>query len=139
MATNKPASAGTDDRAGNPAQVETKTDSSVEAAAAAPEGQQQSVNLTGRAVFAVETTAAGVVVRTAFLTEDNRVLDMPAIFPDMVYALNVIDDLRRQVMQHFSQAAQVGAQVIANQARSQQQQEQAGAQDADGNTTTIKG
>lgn len=86
---------------------------------------QQNVNVTGRAVFAVETTAAGVVVRTAFLTEDNRLLDMPAVFPNMMYAMNVIDDLRRQVMQHFSQAAQVGAQVIANQARAQQQEGQA--------------
>lgn len=80
------------------------------------------VNVTGRSVFAIETTAAGVVVRTAFLTEDNRVLDMPAVFPDALYAFNVIDDLKRQVAQHFSQAAKVGAQVIANQAQAQQAQ-----------------
>ena len=88
-------------------------------------------NITGRAVFAVETTAAGVVVRTAFLTEDNRLLDMPAVFPNMVYAMNVLDDLRNQVMQHFSQAAQVGAQVIANQARAQQEQQQGQPAEAD--------
>lgn len=166
MATNKPASTGADDKPVTPtnstnstnptipAQVETKIDHAAAGASAGagatataapstiPEGQPQTTNLTGRAVFAVETTAAGVVVRTAFLTEDNRLMDMPAIFPDMMYALNVIDDLRRQVMQHFSQAAQVGAQVIANQARSQQQQQQqqqAGAQTTDENTTTIKG
>jgi hypothetical protein len=101
--------------------------------------EQQRVNLTGRAVFAVETTAAGVVVRTAFLTEDQRLLDMPAIFPDIVYALNVIDDLRQQVTQHFSKAAQVGAQVIANQSRNQQI---SAADSKDGNSdtesTTIK-
>lgn len=111
-------------------------------AAATPEqaqDQQQAVNVSGRAVFAVETTAAGVVVRTAFLTQDNRLLDMPAIFPDMVYAMNVIDDLRGQVMQHFSQAAQVGAQVIANQARAQQQQAQQSGDSGDSNATTIKG
>lgn len=84
----------------------------------------ESTNVTGRAVFAVETTAAGVVVRTAFLTEENKLLNMPAVFPDLVYAINVIDDLKRQVMQHFSQAAQVGAQVISNQARAQQQQQE---------------
>lgn len=91
--------------------------------AAAPDAVNSSEqqNVTGRAVFSVETTAAGVVVRTAFLTEDNRLLDMPAVFPNMVYAMNVLDDLRNQVMQHFSQAAQVGAQVIANQARAQQE------------------
>lgn len=93
-------------------------------AAAAEQAQEQTTNVTGRAVFAVETTAAGVVVRTAFLTEENKLLNMPAVFPDLVYAMNVIDDLKRQVMQHFSQAAQVGAQVIANQARAQQQQQQ---------------
>lgn len=109
-------------------QVETKPAASAapaQAPAASTEPQQQNVNVTGRSVFAVETTAAGVVVRTAFLTEENRLLDMPAVFPNMVYAMNVIDDLRRQVMQHFSQAAQVGAQVIANQARAQQQQQAA--------------
>lgn len=82
--------------------------------------QAQTTNIKGRSVFAIETTGAGVVVRTAFMTEDNRLLDMPAVFPDMMYAFNVIDDLKRQVAQHFSQAAQVGAQVIANQARAQQ-------------------
>lgn len=82
--------------------------------------QAQTTNVKGRSVFAIETTGAGVVVRTAFMTEDNRLLDMPAVFPDMMYAFNVIDDLKRQVAQHFSQAAQVGAQVIANQARAQQ-------------------
>ena len=109
-------------------QVETKAADATAAAAPAAAGDsaaQQNVNVTGRSVFAVETTAAGVVVRTAVLTEENRLLDMPAVFPNMMYAMNVIDDLRRQVMQHFSQAAQVGAQVIANQARAQQQQQQA--------------
>jgi hypothetical protein len=100
-------------------QVETKPEG---VDATTPDGEAaQPVNVTGRAVFAVETTAAGVVVRTAFLTEDSKLLNMPAVFPDLVYAMNVIDDLKRQVMQHFSQAAQVGAQVIANQARAQQQ------------------
>ena len=94
------------------------------ATAVPTEGAVQNVNLTGRAVFAVETTAAGVVVRTAFLTEEQRLLDMPAVFPDVMYAMNVIDELKAQVMQHFSQAAQVGAQVIANQARAQQEQQQ---------------
>lgn len=82
--------------------------------------KSEQTNLTGRSVFSIETTAAGVLVRTAFITEDNRLLDMPAVFPDMVYALNVIDDLKRQVTQHFAQAAQVGVQVIANQARAEQ-------------------
>jgi|GEM_PF-1196231 len=92
-------------------------------AEAEPAPAPEQVNITGRAVFAVETTGAGVVVRTAFMTEDNRLLDMPAVFPDMVYAMNVVDDLKRQIIQHFSQAAQVGAQVIANQAQQQMEQQ----------------
>ena len=98
-----------------------KTQVETTAADPAPETAAAPQNVSGRSVFAVETTAAGVVVRTAFLTQENRLLDMPAVFPNMMYALDVIDDLRRQVTQHFSQAAQVGAQVIANQAKSQQQ------------------
>lgn len=127
-------------KAGTAKQVETKADQPQPSEAVTADSQdqsQQALNLTGRAVFAVETTAAGVVVRTAFLTEDKRLLDMPAIFPDLIYAMNVIDDLRRQVMQHFSQAAQVGAQVIANQTRSQQKPTSQGTGDT--NTTTIKG
>lgn len=86
-----------------------------------PNSADQGVTLRGRSVFVVQTSAAGVMVRTAWLGEDNNLMDMPAVFPDMLYALNVLDDLRQQVIQHFSQAAQVGAQVIANQLREQQQ------------------
>ena len=77
------------------------------------------VSLTGRAVFVVQTAAEGVLVRSAFLTEDNRLLDMPAIFPELTYALNVVDDLKRQIIEQFAQAAQVGARVIAQQALTQ--------------------
>lgn len=111
------------DKATVKTQVETKPVDGGTAPADGEGGAAQPTNVTGRAVFAVETTGAGVVVRTAFLTEDNKLLNMPAVFPDLVYAINVIDDLKRQVMQHFSQAAQVGAQVIANQARAQQEQQ----------------
>ena len=83
------------------------------AAAAATEQTQVS----GRSVFSIETTAAGVVVRTAFMTDDNRLLDMPMVFPDAMYAFNVIDDLKGQVAEHFGRAARVGAQVIAQQAQ----------------------
>lgn len=76
-------------------------------------------NITGRAVFAVDTTAAGIVVRTAFLTEQGQVIDMPAVFPDLSYALNQIDHLRQIVLERFSQAAQVGVQVIAANAAQQ--------------------
>ncbi len=77
-------------------------------------GAQDSV--VGRSVFLVETVAAGVSVRTVFLAEDQRLIEMPAIFPDLPYALGQIEELRRVVEQHFAQAARVGAQVIASQA-----------------------
>lgn len=102
------------------------TTASTESATTASESAAagESTNLSGRSVFSIETTAAGVVVRTAFLTEDNRILDMPAVFPDAMYAFNVIDDLKRQVAEHFGRAARVGAQVIANNAAEQRTQSQ---------------
>lgn len=75
--------------------------------------------LRGRSIFMVETVAAGVAVRPAFLTEDGRLLDLPAVFPDMGYAMAQIDELKQLVSSHFAQAAQVGAQVIAAQAAAQ--------------------
>lgn len=84
--------------------------------APAPEATTgQSVTLRGRSVFLVQTTPAGVTVRTAWMSEDKSLRDMPAVFPDVDYAINLIDDLKRQVLKHFSQAAQVGAQAIAKQ------------------------
>lgn len=73
-------------------------------------------SIVGRSVFLVETVAAGVSVRTMFLAEDQRLIEMPAVFPDLPYALAQIEDLKRIVEQHFAQAARVGAQVIASQA-----------------------
>jgi len=71
--------------------------------------------LRGRSVFVVQTTGKGVVVRSAWLSEDKKLMEMPAVFPDVNYALAVIDDLRKQVLDHFSRAAQVGARAIASQ------------------------
>lgn len=76
---------------------------------------QKSVTMRGRSVFVVQTTAKGVVVRSAWLSEDKTLREMPAVFPEVNYALAVVDDLRKQILQHFSQAAQVGARAIASQ------------------------
>lgn len=84
--------------------AETATEESIAGAA----GEGENVRLSGRSVFSIETTSAGVVVRTAFLTEDMRLLEMPMVFPDIMYAFDVIDDLKRQVAQHFSNAARAG-------------------------------
>ena len=87
--------------------------SSIAPAAEAPAADSP---LRGRSVFMVETVAAGVAVRPAFLTDDGRLLDLPAVFPDLNYAMAQIEELKQLVSTHFSQAAQVGAQVIAAQA-----------------------
>jgi hypothetical protein len=68
----------------------------------------QSEQIQGRSIFIVETTPSGVQVKTGFLTEDGRVLELPAIFPTQEYALSQIDELRKIVIQHFAQAQQAG-------------------------------
>ncbi len=81
-------------------------------------------NISGRGVFVIETVAVGVAVRTAFLAEDGRLLDMPAVFPDMMYAMAQIDELRQHVARRFAEAAQIGSQVIAQQIESNRAQAQ---------------
>lgn len=71
--------------------------------------------LKGRSVFVVNTTPAGVTVQTAFLSEEGKLMNMPAIFPDVDYAFAQIEELRRLVSRHFSDAAKIGGQVIQNQ------------------------
>lgn len=83
--------------------------------------------LRGRSLFALEMTASGLAVRTVFLTEQNQLVEMPAIFPDVHYALAQIDELRRMVMERFAEAAHIGAQVIAAQAAEQNQKSVEGA------------
>lgn len=75
--------------------------------------------LRGRSVFVVQTTNAGVVVRSAWLSEDKKLQEMPAVFPNVDYAVNVLDDLKRQVLKHFDRAAQVGVRAMADQAKAQ--------------------
>ncbi len=82
-------------------------------------GKQEQVK--GRSVFLVETTPAGVAIQTALLTDEGKLLNMPAIFPDVQYAFEQIDELKRLVSQHFSQAAQLGAQMMAQEKSSSKQ------------------
>lgn len=104
--------------ASSAAAVATKT-ASTQAAGSANQGQGKSLTLRGRSVFLVQTTSAGVTVRTAWMSEDKSLREMPAVFPDVNYAVNLLDDLKQQVLKHFSQAAQVGAQAIATQRASE--------------------
>ena len=84
----------------------------------APAAATPPTPLVGRAAFVVDTSAAGIVVRTAFVSENGQVLEIPAVFPDLGYALQQIDHLRQIVIDRFAQAAQVGVQVIAAQGQS---------------------
>lgn len=88
----------------------------------AGEEVSESQPISGRSVFVVNTTPAGISVQTALLTEDNNLLNMPAVFPDVDYALNQIDELRRLVSQHFSEAAKLGGQVLASQQQEQEKE-----------------
>jgi hypothetical protein len=67
----------------------------------------------GRSVFLVETTQAGIAVQTALLMEDGKLMNAPAIFPDVEYAFTQVDELKRLISAHFSQAARFGAKVAA--------------------------
>ncbi len=80
---------------------------------------EENSTIQGRSIFLIETVAAGVAVQTALLTEDNNVHSMPAVFPSLQYALQQIDELRAHIINHFENAAQVGAKIIADHAAAQ--------------------
>jgi hypothetical protein len=71
--------------------------------------QNNGSEIAGRSVFAVGTSAAGIVVQTLFLAEDGRMLEVPAVFPNLGYALDQIDHLKRLVIERFEQAAHPGS------------------------------
>ena len=93
----------------------TAAQKAAESAAENTQQSEQQQELKGRSVFVVNTTPAGVTVQTAFLSEDGKLMNMPAVFPDVDYAFAQIDELRRLVSRHFSEAAKLGGQVIQNQ------------------------
>lgn len=81
--------------------------------------------ITGRGAFVIKTVAGGVAVGARLLQEDNSQLEidgkpMDAIFPNLDYALAQIDQMRRVVIEHFQQAANVGMQVLAQMEASDQ-------------------
>ena len=90
----------------------TKTDNQpVEAKDRSSEEQQ----IRGRSAFNVELTPAGVVVNTVFIADDESVRSLPAVFPNLEYALNQIDALRGMVIQQFASAAELGMKSLQNQ------------------------
>ena len=84
----------------------------VENAAAEENAEQQ---IRGRSAFNVELTPAGVVVNTVFVAEDETVRPLPAVFPNLEYALNQIDALRNMVVGQFAQAAELGMKSLQEQ------------------------
>ena len=76
---------------------------------------------TGRGVFTVQTVDVGIAVSGAILTDDGRLLNAPAVFPDLGYALSQIDELRALVLKHFGEAAAIGVQVLAQASRASAQ------------------
>jgi hypothetical protein len=75
--------------------------------------QEEGDAIHGRSIFIIETTGKGILVQTSFETEDGRLLEMPAIFPNIEYALAQIDEMRRLVVSKFSEAASIGIQAIS--------------------------
>ena len=57
-----------------------------------------------RAVDAGAHLEVGVAVQTAFLADDGRLLQMPAVFPNLEYALQQVDEMRQMVINQFSVA-----------------------------------
>ncbi|PIT78099.1 hypothetical protein B9Z31_01170 [Limnohabitans sp. G3-2] len=78
---------------------------------------QEGHPITGRGVFVVQIVSGGVAVRSGMLVDGDKLIEMPAIFPDVHYAMAQIDELKNLVARHFAEAAQLGAQMIAAQAQ----------------------
>ena len=89
-------------------------------------GQLPEQSFTGRGVFAVQTVDVGIAVSGAILTDDGRLLNSPAVFPDLGYALSQIDELRALVLKHFGEAAAIGVQVLAQASRASAQAKASG-------------
>jgi len=104
----------------------------------APSPEAAATPITGRAAFVVDTSAAGIVVRTAFVGEAGQVIELPAVFPDLGYALQQIDHLRQIVIDRFAQAAQVGVQVIAAQGQAASPASAEAAQPVDAGTGSAR-
>ena len=86
--------------------------------------EQQSIK--GQSAFHVELSPVGVVVRTVFVGENDSLHAAPAaVFANLEIALQQLDEMKRLVIRHFSEAAFVGLQVLQ---QSPQSAPQAGAQ-----------
>lgn len=76
------------------------------------EVESKKMKITGRSAFSVSLSPAGVVVQTAFVAEDGEARALPAVFPNLHYALTQIEELRSLVISKFNEAALIGMQSI---------------------------
>jgi len=104
-------------KAGKPQEASNPATEQVQPLPAPQEGNA----ITGRGVFVVQIVSGGVAVRSSMLVDGDRLVEMPAIFPDVHYAMAQIDELKNLVARHFAEAAQLGTQMIAAQAQIQAQ------------------
>jgi|LauGreSuBDMM15SN_2_FD.fasta_scaffold117833_1 hypothetical protein len=112
--------------------------SNLETEQAQPSPAPQEGNpITGRGVFVVQIVSGGVAVRSSMLVEGDRLVEMPAIFPDIHYAMAQIDELKNLVARHFAEAAQLGTQMIAAQAKIQAQLAAAKNEPSQANTPAV--
>lgn len=85
----------------------------------------------GQSAFHVELSPVGVVVRPVFVGEDSSLLAVPAaVFPNLEMAIQQLDELKRLVLHHFSEAAFVGMQAL-------QQSQQLAADSPDASTAAV--
>ena len=78
-------------------------------------GTDDASQVRGRSAFNVELTPAGVVINTVFVADDETVRPLPAVFPNLEYALNQIDTLRNMVVSQFATAAELGMKSLQEQ------------------------
>lgn len=70
-------------------------------------------SIKGQSAFHVELSPVGVVVRTVFVGENDSLHAAPAaVFANLEMALNQLDEMKRLVIRHFSEAAFIGMQVL---------------------------
>jgi len=81
-----------------------------------PQTEAEENSIKGRSIFIIEITGKGILVQTSFEVEDGRLIEMPAIFPNIEYALAQIDEMRRLVVSKFSEVATIGIQTISTEA-----------------------
>ena len=73
---------------------------------------EQEETVQGRSIFIVGPGEKGIEVLPALLiNEKDVVVTNGMVFPDLGYALQQVEELKQHLINHFSQAARLGAAV----------------------------